>query len=157
MVEDGVGCSLSTDEGSKMSLRRSQQTVTEACGDGDTTMPMAAATESRPRRLKRRRILRLNASTIACAVLAGGFQTAMAQGCISLQGSTACPAFNASSISTDSSNVGFFPFLADVTDLKSFDSGLRSYISNGYAQLKYEIYIQLDLNSTDTLLDTRSY
>ncbi|KAF2869767.1 hypothetical protein BDV95DRAFT_497379 [Massariosphaeria phaeospora] len=60
----------------------------------------------------------------------------MAQDCVSLQGSTACPSFSAASIST--SLTGPFPFLAFVSDVQSFDNGLRDYIATAYAQEKYQ-------------------
>ncbi|KIV87214.1 hypothetical protein PV11_02776 [Exophiala sideris] len=60
-----------------------------------------------------------------------------AQSCISLQGSTTCPAFNASSISTDTSLVGLYPFLAYVTSRETFDTQLTQYVSQGYVQSKY--------------------
>ncbi|KIW06797.1 uncharacterized protein PV09_02477 [Verruconis gallopava] len=58
--------------------------------------------------------------------------------CISLRGSTACPAFNASSVSTDDTLRGLFPFLKYVDDTASFDEQLKSYIATTYAQLKYQ-------------------
>jgi len=77
-------------------------------------------------------------TTAACALLATCLPTAMAQqSCISLTGSTACPAFNASSISTNSDLTGLFPFLSDVTDTDSFDSEIQNYVSGRYAQAKY--------------------
>ena len=79
-------------------------------------------------------------TTAACALLASRAPSAMAQqNCISLTGSTACPAFNASSISTDSSLTGLFPFLANVTDTESFDTEFQSYVSGNYAQSKYVV------------------
>lgn len=88
-------------------------------------------------RTKRRRRIYTSTSTVLCVLLASGVQTSMAQKCISLAKSTTCPAFNAASVSTDSSLVGLFPFLSSVTDTTSFDSGLRSYIGGGFAQLRY--------------------
>jgi hypothetical protein len=89
-------------------------------------------------RLTRRRETQL-ITTAACALLATCLPTAMAQeSCISLTGSTACPAFNASSISTNSDLTGLFPFLSDVTDTESFDSEIQNYVSGRYAETKYE-------------------
>ncbi|KAK5121416.1 hypothetical protein LTR85_005248 [Meristemomyces frigidus] len=68
----------------------------------------------------------------------------MAQSCISLSDSTECPSFNASSISTDSALVGLFPFLSSVTDTASFDSGLETYIANGFTQTRYGTLIGCD-------------
>jgi hypothetical protein len=77
-------------------------------------------------------------TTAACALLATCLPTAMAQErCISLTGSTACPAFNASSISTNSDLTGLFPFLSDVRDTESFDSEIQNYVSGRYAETKY--------------------
>ena len=100
------------------------------------TKSRAKSRQQTSRNLKRRNASRLPVSTALCALLASSVQTAMAQSCISLEGSTTCSAFNASSVSTDSSVVGLFPFLSSVTDTASFDSELRSYVSGGYAQLK---------------------
>lgn len=111
--EDDVLCSLRIDECRIRKRRKSQRT-----------------------RPARRRAVQLTASA-AYALLASSVPSAMAQAsCISLTGSTACPAFNASSISTDSSLTGLFPFLSDVTDTASFDTEINSYISGGYAQTK---------------------
>lgn len=88
----------------------------------------------------RRRAAQLTASA-AYALLASSVPSAMAQdNCISLTGSTACPAFNASSISTNSNLRGLFPFLSDVTDTASFDTGITEYISGGWAQQKYVVW-----------------
>ncbi|KAF2279636.1 uncharacterized protein EI97DRAFT_182686 [Westerdykella ornata] len=58
----------------------------------------------------------------------------MAQQCIPLKGSTLCPAFSDASVSTSAP----FPFLAFVSDVQSFDRGLREYISTGYARRQYQ-------------------
>ncbi|KAF2145587.1 uncharacterized protein K452DRAFT_295193 [Aplosporella prunicola CBS 121167] len=77
----------------------------------------------------------------------------MAQSCVSLATSTQCSAFNASSISTDSTLTGLFPFLADVSDTASFDQHLEDYVSGSFVQQRYEnllgcTNINLD-NTTD--------
>ena len=79
----------------------------------------------------------LTAPLLVTALLASTLPGTMAQSCISLEGSDLCPAFNASSISTNSNLTGLFPFLSDVTDTASFDSGLEEYISNGFTQTRY--------------------
>ncbi|KIX00004.1 uncharacterized protein Z518_10931 [Rhinocladiella mackenziei CBS 650.93] len=61
----------------------------------------------------------------------------LAQSCISLAGSTTCPAFNASSISTDQSVVDLYPFLAYVSSTEDFDTQLSQYVSQQYVQSKY--------------------
>lgn len=105
----------------------------------DEYTPRVRRRRSRPQQTghTRRRETQL-ITTAACALLASCVPTAMAQqSCISLRGSTACPAFNASSISTNSDLTGLFPFLSDVTDTQSFDTEIQNYVSGRYAQTKY--------------------
>lgn len=118
-----------------------------AAQEDDVLFPTIQRDECRVR--KRRRSGRITplrrraahfTTTAACALLASRVPSAMAQeSCISLTGSTACPAFNASSISTNSNLTGLFPFLADVTDTDSFDNEIQSYVSGNYAQTKYVV------------------
>ena len=110
------------------------------------------------RRSRRRRTECPNTSTVALLLLASSLPASMAQGCISLEGSTACPAFDSSSVSTDAANIGFFPFLADVTDTDSFDTGLRSYITDGFAEIKY-VFLNLGLSRrlANVKLGTNNY
>lgn len=85
---------------------------------------------------------------------------AMAERCISLQGSTTCPSFQSASISTDSTLVGFLcvsheflvrmkhcvltscysSFLQFVSDRASFDAQLESYVQTTYVQDKSVYY-----------------
>lgn len=113
-------------------------------GQGDDVLCLLERDECRVRKRRktqrvlstRRRAAHLTTSA-ACALLASRVPFAMAQeSCIALTGSTACPAFNASSISTNSNLTGLFPFLSDVTDLNSFDTGIQNYVSGDYAQTK---------------------
>jgi hypothetical protein len=113
-------------------------------GQGDDVQCFLQRDECRVRKRRktqrvlstRRRAAQLTTSA-ACALLASRVPIAMAQeSCISLTGSTACPAFNASSISTNSNLTGLFPFLSDVTDLDSFDTEIQSYVSGDYARTK---------------------
>ncbi|KAI9741438.1 MAG: hypothetical protein M1818_004244 [Claussenomyces sp. TS43310] len=76
--------------------------------------------------------------TGALLSIAAALPAAMAQSCISLSGSSQCPAFNTSSISTDSTLVGLFPFLSSVTDTSTFDKQLAAYVSTSYVESKYE-------------------
>lgn len=89
-------------------------------------------------------------SVLAATTLPG----AMAQSCISLANSTQCPAFNASSISTDSTLTGLLyvpeaclgftanrtdkpahsSFLSNVTDTASFDTSIQEYIAGDFSQ-----------------------
>ncbi|KAF2733163.1 hypothetical protein EJ04DRAFT_276602 [Polyplosphaeria fusca] len=86
---------------------------------------------------------------LAVAVLAAALPTAMAQQCISLQGTTACPAFSNASISTELT--GLFPFLSFVSDIQSFDTRLREYVSTDYARQKYQQLIGCSsVNLTNT-------
>lgn len=71
------------------------------------------------------------------AILAAVVPSTMAQHtCVSLQGSTACPAFTSASV--DTNLTGNFPFLKYVSDTKSFDDRIRDYIGTQYAQRQYE-------------------
>ncbi|KAJ9298442.1 hypothetical protein DTO271G3_3409 [Paecilomyces variotii] len=75
----------------------------------------------------------------------------MGGSCISLSGSTTCPAFNASSISTDSSLVALYPFLAYVSNLNDFDEQLSDYVKAGYVKEKYQQLLgcsNVDLSNT---------
>lgn len=90
----------------------------------------------RSRRRKRRRT-GVNSRTILLSLLASS-PAVMAQQCISLSGSTACPAFTRSSVSTNTTLVGLFPFLAYVSSRETFDEQLTSYINTAYVQTKYE-------------------
>ncbi|KAF2856119.1 hypothetical protein T440DRAFT_513207 [Plenodomus tracheiphilus IPT5] len=75
--------------------------------------------------------------SIALAVLAASLPAAMAQQeCISLQGSTACPAFSSASISRNLT--GQFSFLSFVSNAQTFDDSLRNYIATTYSQQQYQ-------------------
>ncbi|KAG9237345.1 hypothetical protein BJ875DRAFT_160249 [Amylocarpus encephaloides] len=97
----------------------------------------------------------LNTKTVALLSILATAPTAMAQSCISLSGSTECPAFSAASISTtDTTVTGYFPFLRFVSSTATFDQQLRSYVSTGYAQLKYQQLLgcdSVDLSNTTDL------
>jgi len=130
---------MADDEASRLSEGSCKNVVMASAHKGievdesglEHTTKQQTSRHSRRRRSRRR----LNLSTITCALLAGSIQTSAAA-CISLAESTQCPAFKAASISNDAANVGFYPFLADVTSVGSFDSGIKSYIQNGFAQIK---------------------
>ncbi|KAL6881281.1 hypothetical protein J3F83DRAFT_758191 [Trichoderma novae-zelandiae] len=65
--------------------------------------------------------------------------TATAQdGCISLKGSKACPAFQAASISTNQSLIDTFSFLQYVSDRDSFDNELSSFVKTSYLKDKFQ-------------------
>jgi hypothetical protein len=108
------------------------------------------------RRRRRQEHTSSHATTLACAVLASTLPTTMAQSCISLADSTQCPAFSAASISTNSNLTGLFPFLSSVTDAESFDSGLKYYVDNDFAQLRYVARIQLLRIATTNMTQLRA-
>ncbi|KAI2624210.1 hypothetical protein GGR54DRAFT_565960 [Hypoxylon sp. NC1633] len=80
---------------------------------------------------------------------------AMAQEkCVSLTNSTACPAFQSASVSTNDFLKGLFPFLAYVTDTASFDRQFNSYLQTGYVQKQYQQLLgcgDIDLVNTTNL------
>lgn len=74
--------------------------------------------------------------------------------CISLSGSTACPAFESSSISTNTSVQAIYPFLQYVSDRASFDAQLTAYVQTNYVQTKYQQLLgcdSVDLTNTTEL------
>ncbi|KFY16926.1 hypothetical protein V491_05169, partial [Pseudogymnoascus sp. VKM F-3775] len=80
--------------------------------------------------------------------------TALAEDCISLSGSTACPAFNLSSVSVTGTVADLFPFLKTVTDTASFDQKLLAYVKTSYVQEKYQTLLgctNIDLTNTTQL------
>ncbi|KAI9893063.1 MAG: hypothetical protein M1814_000610 [Vezdaea aestivalis] len=99
--------------------------------------------------------IRGSASTITPAsllLLAFTLPTAVAQSCISLSGSTACPAFNTSSISTSLSRE--FPFLSFVSNVGDFDDRIKTYIGSSFIQTKYQNVLGcsgIDLSNTSSL------
>ncbi|EXJ94372.1 hypothetical protein A1O1_02766 [Capronia coronata CBS 617.96] len=73
----------------------------------------------------------------ALGALALATPAVLAQSCISLSGSKACPAFNSSSISTSHALIDLYPFLAYVSSTEDFDTQLTQYVSQQYVQNKY--------------------
>ncbi|KAF2120789.1 hypothetical protein BDV96DRAFT_641444 [Lophiotrema nucula] len=99
-----------------------------------------------PRRQKQSPVAK---SAFVLSVLAAALPATMAQQCISLQGTTTCPAFSNASISTGLT--GLFPFLSYVSDISTFDSRLQEYISTDYARQKYQQLIGCSsVNLTNT-------
>lgn len=98
------------------------------------------------------------------ALLASFSTTSLAQSCISLSGSTQCPGFNSSSISTSpelTAQLYVFhslrklsaltyrsPFLAFVSNTQQFDDRLKVYTTSNYVQLKYVELLSLSRTST---------
>jgi len=106
-------------------------------GSGTTSDGRKTSRAHRTRRRRRRAPQCFSTTTAACALLAASLPATTAQSCISLSDSTQCPAFTSASISTNSNLTGLFPFLSSVTDTQSFDDGLKAYINNEFAQLRY--------------------
>ncbi|KAH6676434.1 hypothetical protein B0J14DRAFT_615957 [Halenospora varia] len=100
---------------------------------------------------RRQRSAGFNTRTALLSVLATA-PVAMAQSCISLQGSTQCPAFSAASISaTDSTLLGYFPFLQFVSNRATFDEQLSAYVQTSYVQQKYQTLLGCGgINLTNT-------
>lgn len=92
-------------------------------------------------------------TAFSTAVLLSLATAAMAQNssCISLAGSTQCPAFNTASVSTGDSVTGLFPFLAYVSDTDSFDQYLAAYVQSSFVQQRYVQLLgcsNIDLDNT---------
>ncbi|KAF1840771.1 uncharacterized protein K460DRAFT_380562 [Cucurbitaria berberidis CBS 394.84] len=102
---------------------------------GDLQHPDNCGRPNRTSRHKQPRTAKKH--TVVLSILAASLPVAMAQqNCISLQGSTACPAFSTASISTNLT--GDFSFLSFVSDVKSFDDKLRNYIATSYSERQYK-------------------
>ncbi|KAI5298283.1 hypothetical protein KEM55_003586, partial [Ascosphaera atra] len=74
--------------------------------------------------------------------------------CIPLKGSTTCPAFENATISTNSTLVGYYPFLQYVDNVKDFDDELNDYIKHDYVTSKYRNILgceDLNLDNTSAL------
>ncbi|KAK8193263.1 uncharacterized protein BKA78DRAFT_294647 [Phyllosticta capitalensis] len=75
---------------------------------------------------------------ISLAIVATSLPSVFAaDSCISLAGSSQCPAFSSASISTDSTLTGLFPFLSYVSDRASFDRYLSSYVNSSFVEQRY--------------------
>ncbi|KAK3954489.1 SH3 domain-protein [Pseudoneurospora amorphoporcata] len=86
----------------------------------------------------KRKVSRRQSSTKALLfTFLSAVPTAMSQ-CVPLKGSTACSAWQVSSISTDEDLVKLYPFLKDVKDTTTFDEQLKSYVQTNYVQLKFQ-------------------
>ncbi|KAH7165531.1 hypothetical protein EDB81DRAFT_639508 [Dactylonectria macrodidyma] len=86
-----------------------------------------------PRPTKRSK---LSARRLALSLLVGSPALVAAENCISLKGSTSCPAFASASISINSSSSDF-PFLLYVSDRESFDTQIAAYVKTTYVESKY--------------------
>ena len=157
-----IGAGVRTEE--QQNARRGASDSRTAQGDNVLFSTQSQRDECRVRKRRRsqrtippRRRAAQFTTTAACALLASCVPSAMAQeSCISLTGSTACSAFNASSISTNSNLTGLFPFLADVTDIDSFDTEIQNYVSGNFAQLQYVVMrvLRSHINLLTLLSDT---
>ncbi|SLM40302.1 SH3 domain [Lasallia pustulata] len=98
-----------------------------------------------------RRKQRTGVTSTLLAFLASIVPSVSAQACIALSGSTQCPAFNASSVSTNAALTSLFPFLAFVSSTQQFDDRLSQYVSSSYVQVKYQQLIGCNgINLTNT-------
>lgn len=79
----------------------------------------------------------LSAKNAILTLLSASPALVAAETCISLKGSTTCPAFESASISINSSSTDF-PFLLYVSDRENFDSQLATYVKTTYVEKKYE-------------------
>ncbi|KAG4027651.1 hypothetical protein MFRU_028g00730 [Monilinia fructicola] len=69
--------------------------------------------------------------------------------CVSLSGSTQCPAFTSASV--DTNLTGLFPFLSYVSDRATFDTQLSAYVQTSYVQSKYQQLLGCgNINLTNT-------
>ncbi|KAI1386400.1 uncharacterized protein F4822DRAFT_315539 [Hypoxylon trugodes] len=74
--------------------------------------------------------------------------------CVPLTGSTTCPAFESSSVSTNKNLTDLFPFLQYVSDTASFDKQLSQYVQTDYVQTQYQNLLgcgNIDLVNTTNL------
>ncbi|KAJ5951887.1 uncharacterized protein N7479_010300 [Penicillium vulpinum] len=62
----------------------------------------------------------------------------MSNSCFPLKGSTVCPAWSSSSISTSASLYTNFPFLRNVSNVTDFDNSLKDYVRGSYISTKYD-------------------
>ncbi|KAI1327491.1 hypothetical protein F5Y16DRAFT_191750 [Xylariaceae sp. FL0255] len=93
--------------------------------------------------------MRLGPKQLTVSMLVAA-HTAMAQQCISLAGSSTCPAFQDASISTASNVTAIYPFLSLVTDVDSFDSQLSQYITGTWRTQRYESDGQFGCGAVNT-------
>lgn len=56
--------------------------------------------------------------------------------CISLEGSSLCPAFQSASVATTGPTANFFPFMRFVNSRQTFDTQLATYIATDYVSSK---------------------
>ncbi|CAH0015576.1 unnamed protein product [Clonostachys rhizophaga] len=98
-------------------------------------------------RVERRR----NVALLTLLSLSSSLVTAQSS-CISLQNSSACPAFKTASISRDDLKKEF-PFLEYVKDTSSFDDALSNYVKTTFVHDKYQNLFgcgEIDLTNTTT-------
>ncbi|KAI0469492.1 hypothetical protein F4859DRAFT_515986 [Xylaria cf. heliscus] len=72
--------------------------------------------------------------------------------CIQLTGSSTCPAFASSFVSTNKTVTDLFPFLTVVNDVDTFDSQLKQYISGEWRARQYQTLLgcgAVDLSNDD--------
>ncbi|KAI1353759.1 hypothetical protein F5Y01DRAFT_50516 [Xylaria sp. FL0043] len=86
-------------------------------------------------------------------VAAAPLTTAQEQpACIQLTGSTTCPAFSSSYVSTNKNVTDLFSFLTVVNDVATFDTQLNQYITGEWRQRQYQTLLgcgAIDLSDND--------
>ncbi|KAL0944452.1 SH3 domain-containing protein [Colletotrichum truncatum] len=110
----------------------------------------SSATRSR----RRERTMGQTARAALLSVLSTSTLVTAQSSCVSLQGSTTCPAFQSSSVSTTGFVAGIFPFLQFVSNRDSFDQQLLSYIKTSYVREKYQTLLgcsNVNLTNPDEL------
>ncbi|KAF7194129.1 hypothetical protein HII31_04537 [Pseudocercospora fuligena] len=115
--------------------------------------PTSTCTSHRHSDRRKRKSTNISPQFALCALLASSIPTTMAQNCVSLADSSACPAFSAASISTDTNLTGLFPFLQNVSDTASFDTGIQNYIAGDFTQLRYQQLIGCSNVNLDNTTD----
>ncbi|KAI9649630.1 hypothetical protein NHQ30_002211 [Ciborinia camelliae] len=97
-----------------------------------TTAKVVSKDRKRARTSKRKQRWTESFSKTALLSILASAPLAMAD-CVSLSGSTQCPAFTSASV--DTSLTGLFPFLSYVSDRATFDTQISAYVQTSYVQL----------------------
>lgn len=96
----------------------------------------------------------MKSAVVALLSAAPALVMAQSDQCISLEGSTACPAFKAASISRNANMTLEYPFLEFVSDVETFDAQLTSFLATAYVQSKYQNVFGcggIDLTNSDDM------
>lgn len=130
--------------------RRSPKAIAADLSSAPHAEKMTSTESIRPRARRKgldQRPLRKSAALLS---ILSATPTAMAA-CISLSGSTTCPAFDSASVSTSDFLKGLFPFLQYVNDTTTFDEQMKSYVQTSYVEEKYQTLLGCsNINLTNT-------